>query len=166
MTNLSVWWNTKKQHTRTIYQTYAKVSCEVLWGFVKGVLGIASVAIKVNDISFTADGSLLEWTPSQWVLFLAFVNNMIGIYDKADIDMDRALIVLFGRYNAALEAEELAAIKKSTSGILASLWHMGHGMSIFEKTVATCTINAGDLQKILIKPTRLADSSSTPLLDG
>jgi len=137
---------------------YATCHCLAVWSL--GIVGLAALLAQVRQIHVFTQLNPDEWDVMQRVTFLAFVNNMVGIWSKGSIGMGNLTLAFFGRHDATLQPDEELLFRNSLQAILACLWHDTH-LNIAQKIVLTCTFDSKDAQRLFLEAVPCATTMAT-----
>jgi len=149
---------TTAQSTLEFKGRYGGVSMCVMYAVMNsicvgalGVMGLLSILVKVRQVGFCTEIDPQDWDVMQWVKFMAFVNNMLGVWNKSAIELDRTKLAFFGGDDAEIQPDELNLFNRCMDQIFISLWQEDTPLTTFQKCVVACTFDSKDLQKLMVE---------------
>ena len=89
-------------------------------------VGFLGLVIKVKQVAFVGEIEVLDWRLTEWIQFLAFLNNMLALDLSKDQSLKATLNFLFGGQDAIQDMNEMKAKEKFLNMLVAhSTLHNG-----------------------------------------
>ena len=114
-------------------------------------VGFLGLVIKVKQVAFVGEIEVLDWRLTEWIQFLAFLNNMLALDLSKDQSLKATLNFLFGGQDAIQDMNEMKAKEKFLNMLVAhSTLHNG-----FLKTIVVLPqLGSVEIQQICLEETK------------
>ena len=110
--------------------------------------GLLSLTIKMKQVQFVGEVEFLDWSHSQQIQFLAFLNNILALDTGEKQDLSTVLTFLFGG-NDGVEQTAEKFTENTFMNMIAA--HVTHESGLWAALVVVPQIGHQELQKLCIK---------------
>ena len=121
---------------------------------VLAIFALLALYLKLEQLKdVTSRHGPHEWSGRNWLQFIGFANQMMGIVDIGAVELQAVQLLIFTGADAVMQAEEAEALRVFHGRLLKTIfWRMGYVNGCF----VVATMGSQDFQKLVIKE-RFAD---------
>lgn len=131
--------------------------CQAIALLVLAVLALLALYLKLEQLRemtqcMTCDEVTHlgphEWSGRNWLQFIGFANQMMGIVDIGAVELQAVQLFIFTGADAVMQAEEAESLRVFHGRLLKTIfWRMGYVNGCF----VAATMTSQDFQKLVIK---------------
>lgn len=114
-------------------------------------VGFLGLVIKVKQVAFVGEVEVLDWNLTNWIQFLAFLNNMLALDLSKGQSLKATLNFLFGGEDAIQDIYEMKAKEKFKNLLVA---HSTKVNGFINTIIVFPQISDTDIQKIFLKESK------------
>jgi uncharacterized membrane protein len=112
------------------------------------MLALLALYLKLEQLKEVTSLGPHEWNGRNWLQFIGFANQMMGIVDIGAVELQAVQLLIFTGADALMQAEEAEALRVFHGRLLKTIfWRMGYVNGCF----VVATMGSQDFQKLVIK---------------
>jgi hypothetical protein len=121
---------------------------QVIEMLVLAILAILALYLKLEQLKDVTFLGPHEWSGRNWLQFIGFANQMMGIVDIGAVELQAVQLLIFTGADAVMQAEEAESLRVFHGRLLKTIfWRMGYVNGCF----VAATMTSQDFQKLVIK---------------
>ena len=115
---------------------------------VLAILALLALYLKLEQLKEVTFHGPHEWCGRNWLQFIGFANQMMGIVDINAVELQAVQLFIFTGSDAVMQAEEAESLRVFHGRLLKTIfWRMGYMNGCF----VAATMTPQDFQKLVIK---------------
>ena len=135
--------NKKDEHWRAVIFA-------AIFGIIFGIVGALSIVFKMKQNMHVWQTNVAEWQYTDLLHFLAFMNNMIGLVDVNQVEVERLRIEYFARGDGEIQLDEMKMCRAFDMEVFEAICN-SDGMSWLQKLAVLMTFDAQDFHQMVIE---------------